>query len=233
MELITAFLYIVLALLFLGVIIAFSPTLVITELAILTKSKNPLIHTLAFIAGVALPVLILAALSLILVDPYQKIDIPSLDEEIGPTPLLDLAAGGLFMFGGLKLLKSSPNKTSRFDPNKLLSTKTLFWFGAIKMATSVSSLAAILYAARFLKTNTTEPLQQFAGLLWLLAVTLTPFILIAFSKRFSPKSFDRIQKFSDKVSELNWRRLIALAMVILGIALVISGIFTLDQGQLV
>lgn len=233
MDLIIAFLYIALGLIFLGIVIAFSPTLVLTELAVLTQSKTPLKHTVAYIAGISIPVIIFSLISLAVVNPDITIQVPGTKQILRSIPLTDIFVGLIILIYGIKLKISAPQTKSKFNSLKLLNTKTLFWFGAIKMATSLTSIAAILYAARFLKTNTTESLQQVFGVFWLLCVSIMPFVLIALSKQFSPKSFIKIQAYSDRLTDMNWRLIIALALITGGFILIFTGIYNIDNSVVV
>lgn len=228
MDVITAFLYITFGLLFLGTIIAFSPTLVVTELAILTKSKTPLVHTIAFIAGVALPVILISIFAITSVNPNQDIEIPSTTEVVRLIPIIDIIIASIFIYSGIKL-KSSKPKSSKLKPDKMLSTKTLFWFGALKMATSLSSLAAIVLAAQFLKSTTSQSSQQIFGLAWLVVAAILPFVIIAYLKTFKPARFDSIQRYSDKISDFDWRSIIAITLIIGGIGLMVFGIINIEN----
>jgi hypothetical protein len=213
-------------------VIAFSPTLIFTEIAILTKSKRPLRLTLAFIGGIAVPVILLALLALALYNPSAQIHVPKTSEVLSVTPLLDIIVGVGFVFASFHL-GNKPKKASKFDPEKLFSYKTMFIFGAIKMATSLSSIAAILLAARFLKATLTNSTQQLFGVLWLVIAALLPFIIILLVDYFSPKRFAIIRKYSDKASELNWLRILALALQVGGISLIVFGIINIGNSMLV
>lgn len=232
MDILTAFLYITFGLLILGMVIAFSPTLIFTEIAIITKSKQPFKLSIALIAGIAVPIVALVLLAVLLYDPNTEFEVPKTSEVLSITPLIDVTVGIALIIAGSRIGKG-PKKESNFNPEKLFSFKTMFLFGAIKMATSLSSIAAILIAARFLKTTTSDSTQQLLGVVWLVGAALLPFILILLVNYFSPASFAKIKMHSEKISELNWSRILALTLTVGGIGLIVFGIINIRNSMLV
>ncbi len=202
----------------LGIIIAFSPTLFITELAILTRSKRPLIQSIAFITGISLAVLLFCIVALLLFDPAKQLTIPSTREVIHSTPAADMIVGVLLLVFGVKLLRpkvSEDSLSQQHSPKAgtLLSTKALFWFGFIKMATSLSSIAAIILATRFIMTSVATGGMRAASVAWLVVVAVFPFVLILLWQQYWPERFAKVQRVSDRVVGVNWRRVIAITMV--------------------
>jgi hypothetical protein len=227
MDLLGAILTTVAFISILGIIVAFSPTLVITELTILTRSKNAVLQTIAFIAGIALAVTLFCLVAMVFVEPSKQITLPSTRDVVSSVPILDVLIGIVLLVAAFRVLRPNPKPTAKslgFKPEKLLSTKTLFWFGFIKMATSLSSIAAILLASRFIMTSVGTGTLQVASVLWLIAVTIFPFVLILLLKQYRPTSFAKIQNASDRAVNLNWRRVIAFVLAVVGCYFVLSGL---------
>ena len=231
MELLGAILVSLLLISALGIVIAFSPTLVITELTILTRSKSPVVQSTAFIAGIGLAVSLFSLGALLLINPSNQITLPSTHDIIKSLPIADILAGSMLIFVSTRLLQAKLNETVRkhsFNPNKLLTAKALFWFGFIKMGTSLSSIAAIILAARYIMTSQHAGTLQFASVLWLTAVAVLPFILILLLQQYRPESFTKIQNVSDRALSLNWRRLVAFVFAAAGCYFVLAGTLNLS-----
>lgn len=217
-----------------GIVIAFSPTLVVTELTILTRSKKPVLQSIAFIMGIALAVTLFCLVALVLIDPNKDINVPSTREIIRGIPLTDIVVGIILIVVSRRIARpnSKPKvKEHRFKPEKLLSTRTLFWFGFIKMATSLSSIAAIILAAQFINTSVNGGTLRLASVLWLIAVALFPFVLILLLKQYRPLTFGKIQSASDWAINLNWRRVIAIALLASGGYFIIIGALNLGLAR--
>lgn len=210
-----------------GIVIAFSPTLILTELTILTRSKKPVVQTLSLIAGIALAIALFCAAVIIFVGPNSNFTVPSTRQVISSIPIIDIIAGILLVITGLRLPLSGSNnsvKKSRFSPEKLLNTKTLFWFGLVKMATSLSSIAAIFIALRFIMTSVDTGTLQLASILWLILVAILPFAIILSLKQYKPDIFAKIQNASDRAVNINWRRVIAFSLIVAGSYFIFSGL---------
>lgn len=235
MEAIIVLLTIIVGLAVLGIIIAFSPTLILTEIAVLTRSKKPFIHTVALISGISVPILLFSLAALTFVDPQTSYQLPSTRQVIGGIPLFDVLIGMVLIFTGIHLFKPRPNnekaaKTSKINSEKMFSSKTLFWFGLIKMATSLSSIAAILIGVRYIKSLLGgEAVVQTVALFWMVAVSILPFLLIASMSRYFPKTFSRIKLTSDKVVGYNWRLIACAVMIGAGVIFIAAGIINHDQ----
>lgn len=219
------------SLLLYGVIVSFSPTLFLTELAILTRSKRPLIHTIAFMIGISIPVILYIALAVVITDAGNNFTMPNAREVIGSLPIVSIIAGILLFSSGLRLKtdrkvvneSEEATKESPESPEKIFHTKTLFWFGLIKMGTSLSSIAAILLGVSFIKSFVTRGVFQAMALVWFIVISLLPFLGIASLKRYAPKTFARLQKSSDRVTAFNWLKVLRWVLLASGIYLIIYG----------
>lgn len=211
---------------FLGIVIAFSPTLILTEIAILTRSKEPFLHTLSLISGIAVSVTLFSLATVLFVDPAKVIELPTTTDMLGTVPLMDIAAGILLATIGLRLLRPAgvqdhaPKQSSHYT----MKPKTLFLFGFIKMSTSLSSVAAIIIASRFIMTYYTFNTAQFAAILWLIGISLLPYILLIAAKLYRPQLFSKIQHASDRVNTLDLRRVLAGALLVASISFLMIGI---------
>lgn len=215
----------------LGLVVAFSPTLVLTEIAVLTKSQKPLIHSVALITGIASAVALFCIITAIFVDPSKDFSLPWNQFKLSSVPLIDIIAGILLIELGRRLLSKPATKnasTSKFNPSKIMTTRSLYWFGLLKMATSLSSIAAIVYASRFVKTYLDKESQQVIALVWLLIIAIVPFLLLVGIKLFRPGTFQNIQNASDRVTAISWRRYAIIASFCAGGLLIVMGLSNLN-----
>lgn len=223
------FIFAVISLLLYGIVVSFSPTLFLTEVAILTRSKRPFTHTLALLAGISVPLIIYIVLAISLTDANQHLQIPTIREVFGNLPIVSILAGLLLFGAGLRL--ETNKQAAEISPDihqesstKLFKTKTLFWFGLIKMGTSLSSIAAILLGVSFIKSFVTFGAFQTMALAWFLIISLLPFISIAGVKRYAPATFAHFQKSSDKVASYDWLKILRWVFLISGIYLIFFGL---------
>ncbi|MCA9327110.1 hypothetical protein KDA14_01125, partial [Candidatus Saccharibacteria bacterium] len=61
----------------LGIVIAFSPTLILAEVAILTRGKDPVPRTIALVSGITTAVAVFSVVAFALIDPTKEITLPS------------------------------------------------------------------------------------------------------------------------------------------------------------
>lgn len=226
------FIFALLGLLLYGIVVSFSPTLFVTEVAILTRSKRPFLHTLAFLAGIAIPLVVYIALALSITQTNQEFQIPTTREIIGSLPIVSMLAGILLVGAGLRIRANQhltqPNqKKAKEHPEKIFHTKALFWFGLIKMGTSLSSIAAILLGVSFIQSFVTRGAFQTVALLWFLAISLLPFIGLASLKRYAPKTFGRLQKSSDKIASYDWLKVLRWVFLASGVYLIVYALLSL------
>lgn len=227
MEQLAALILVILALTILGMIVAFSPTLVVTEVTVLLKSKNPFWHTVALISGISVAIVIFSIVATVVTDPSQSISIPHRERSIKTLPFIDFILGSALIFLGVKYL-NRPKRIKhnpRFKPENLLSTKTLFWFGLVKMFTSISSIFAIILAARIVKSSLGHSATQFVAISWLIVVSLLPFILIAAAKVYRPELFMLLQENYKRLAPKNLRKFVCILAIFAGVLLIASAIF--------
>ncbi|QQS26711.1 hypothetical protein IPM44_03245 [bacterium] len=216
------------SLLLYGAIVSFSPTLFLTELAILTRSKRPLIHTIAFMTGISIPIILYITLAVVITDAGNNFTIPNTREVIGSLPIVSIIAGILLFSSGLRLktdrgVENESEEVTKESPERLFRTKTLFWFGLIKMGTSLSSIAAILLGVSFIKSFVTRGVFQAVALIWFVVISLLPFLSIAGLKRYAPKIFARLQRSSDRITDFNWLKVLRWVLLASGIYLITYG----------
>jgi hypothetical protein len=227
MDVLTSAIYVAFALLVLGVLLAFSPTILITELAILTKSKNPAWLSLFLIAGVATPIVVFSLLAFWFIDPNARIYVPETRHILQIFPLLDFIIGTLFIVAGIRIRKSNnppANVAKPKVPLTIFTPKKIFLFGLVRTITRLSGLAAILLAGQLLKKNSDGP-YAVLGIAWLAAVALSPMVVLLFMQHTHSKSFAKIANYSEQVASIHWRNIISTGLIICGCLFILYGVF--------
>jgi len=178
--------------------------------------------------GISIPVILYIALAVVITDAGNNFTMPNAREVIGSLPIVSIIAGILLFSSGLRLktdrkVVNESEEITKESPEKIFHTKTLFWFGLIKMGTSLSSIAAILLGVSFIKSFVTRGVFQAMALIWFIVISLLPFLGIASLKRYAPKTFARLQKSSDRVTAFNWLKVLRWVLLASGIYLIIYG----------
>jgi len=217
----------------LGLLIAFSPMIVVVNVLVVLKSKRPILRTVILMAGMAAPLLIVAGLAALFLDANTQVSLRGLNERINIPPLINLAFGLWVIVLGLRRIKYSnnnrgPKKTAnlimKHPPDKY---SALFWFAFIKSSLSVTNLFAILLVSKLVIANkVTQPLATIA-ILWAILIGLVPFGVILYFYFFK---HERLEHLSDQVDGLlnrNLDRAINLGLLILGGAFSVSGVIHL------
>lgn len=221
---------VIFGLIILGIIVAFSPTLILTQVAILTRSKRPILDSAALISGILVPIVIYGALAYLFVDQITTFQLPSPRTTIASLPFIDVLAGVLLLIAGLRLRR--PRQAQRAaaeaeQPHKLMSPKALFAFGLIKMATSLSSIAAILIGVQFIESYITGNVWQAMALIGFMVISIFPFLLIASLQAYFPHVFQRVKSSSDRVAQLDWISILSWMLILAGTGFVASGLLNL------
>lgn len=216
----------------LGIIVAFSPTLIFTEVTVLTQSKRPFIDTVALISGIMVPIVVYGALAFLFVDQATGFQNPFTHSSIASLPIVDVLAGLLLLGAGLRLHR--PRRIRRREveaaaPKKLLDTRALFIFGLIKMATSFSSIAAIMIGVQFIESYIRHGALQAVALLCFLLISIFPFLLIASLQAYSPETFARVKSSSDRVARLDWIMILSWVFLLAGAYFMVIGVLSITR----
>ena len=217
------------ALFFLGIVVAFSPTIVMTELAIIAKSKNPLVASLALIGGVTSAIVLLVALWLFAIDPYQEIRIPTTRDVLLVAPVLDIFAGIALIWGSKKLIANRDSQDKSVTSDKTHDTIrpiSIYWFSFLKMITSLSTIGATLLAVRLLKSNVDGGIWLILATLWLLVVAIAPFLYLLLLRITKPDKFNSVISATKKFEGIDWRLIISRLMLWCGIFLIVFGLYS-------
>lgn len=215
----------------LGLFIAFSPMLIIVNLLIVLRSKKPIVHAVALIAGILTPLLLVAGLGILFINPDSQISLRAISQEIQIPPLIDLMFGlSLLILATKQLAKPSlppnPAAAEQFHiPND--NFWSLYVFGFMKSLLSATNLFAVLVVAKIIIQSAFNPLFDLALLGWTLAVGMIPFALTLYYHRFRRDYLVTLNKRLNEVLARNVRRLVVVGLYALGSLFSLLGIWGL------
>ncbi len=213
---------VIIELTFLGIFVAFNPLLLVSELAIILKSKRPLLNSIILIAGVATPLIIIAIVGGFVFN--ENTQVRSFSHDIRLSPILNIIFGVILVLVGLRL-RFFP-KTS--NPKKLdsvnMSGISLFWFAFFRSALSFTSIIGIVAATKIIKDMTDNYLVVLLGLFWTICVGMIPFLgMIGYSIK-RPETIKNIEERIDPLMNRSYKPILIWGCLILGFYLLSLGI---------
>ncbi len=213
----------------LGLLIAFSPMIVIVNLIVVLKSSRPILRTLILMTGMVIPLIIVASLANLLLTANAQISFRWLAEKISIPPLINLAFG-LWLIGvGWRRWQYSAAHNGPKKPLSLIMNHPpdkfsgLFTFAFIKSALSITNIFAILVVCNLVITkNVKEPMAVIA-ILWVILIGLLPFGVILFFYFFKHEKLEQLSSRVDNVLNRNIDTVINLGLIGLGAFFAVLG----------
>lgn len=209
---------------FFGLLIAFNPLLLVSELAIVLRSKQPIFHALVFAVGAITPLVLIGVVGSFMFN--EQTQVQSFDISIRLSPVLDFLIGTCLALIGIRILmftrKSAPKKSARTSKKAHSSSViSLFAFAFFRSAMSFTSIIGIVAATKVLKSTTDNYLWILLGLFWAISVGVSPFVgLIGYSVK-RPDSVRALEQRIDPFLNKDYRPLLGW------ISLVVGGYFLL------
>lgn len=210
----------------LGLLAGFSPTLYVTQIAVASKSKQPVAYAVSLMIGVLAAILLLIIL-------FQTLHIDTLLRVIDTTVravtvsvVFNLIVGAIFIYGGIWYLrhqeipKPKPTKTKKAG-----GIASIFGLGFVRTFVSVSGVTATYIAGNIMANVSDNFIENIVYTLVFLAAAIVPFVGIVLYMRKSPK---RLVALTDKLNDLlrrsNYRQVVGVGAVILGSSIVIFNV---------
>jgi uncharacterized protein YjeT (DUF2065 family) len=211
------------ALIGLGLVTGFSPTLYVTQAGIALRSRGAASHMLALIVGVFLGTVILGTLFQFF-QPQFLIHLFSIN--IGGSVInawFNIAIGIICVIGGITYTRPVAPVA---DKQEILDTPNTRYmaitsFAALKTILSASGAAAIFLASNIITETDVGLLGKIILAALYLATTIFPFGIIFIIGRRSPQQLTKIKKsMASFVKKINYRRLVGIVVVIIGCAII-------------
>jgi len=215
----------------LGLLVAFSPMIVIVNLLVVLKSSRPILRTIVLMAGIAAPLLLISGLAILFMDPKGDISFRGLSEKISIPPIIDLAFGAWLLAFAYRRYQHSllhgPKKTANLilkkPPDKL---SALFTFAFVKSSLSVTNLFAILVITNLIITKQVhQPLATIA-VLWVILIGLIPFGVILYFYFFKHERLEKLSGQVDALLNKNIDAAINLGIALIGAFFLLHGVFS-------
>ncbi len=204
--------------------------IVLVNVLVVLKSERPILRTTILMAGMALPLIIIAVLAALFLDPTSEFSIKGIAEKIKVPPLVDLVLGVWLVSLATKRwrytkLHGTPKKTSSLiskkPPDKL---SALFSFAFFKSILSVTNIFAILALAKFLAVHSIPQPFSTLAVIWVILIGLVPFLIILYYYFFKHDMLDLLDKQIDKLLSRNIDLAITIGLLAIGIFFILHSI---------
>ena len=213
---------------FLGLMIAFSPLLIMVNMIIVLTNKRPILNALVLIAGVAAPLLLIAILAQAFIDPSDTFSLGSIVEKIQLPALIDILLGVSLLALGLKRAASykndgtPPGHIDLQPPTDNL--RSLFAFGFFKSLLSATNIFAILFVIKLTKVNNLSPALGLLALFWTIAIGLVPLFMALYYHEFRPERLKQLNRRLNDILSTNIQLIIVIASLSAGAYFLLTGI---------
>lgn len=220
------FIYLILNILLitmLGLLIAFSPMLVLVNVLVVLRSQRPILRTAVLMAGMVLPLLIIAGLAAVFLEPDSQVSFRGLSDKISVPPLLDLLLGLWLISLALKRWRYTKTHGTHKKTSKLISKNppdklpSLFMFAFFKSILSVTNIFAILVLAKFMLVHSIPQPFSTLAVLWVILIGLVPFLIILYYYFFKHDMLEQLDKQVDKLLSRNIDVAITLGLLAAGL----------------
>lgn len=224
------FVVLILQLTFFGIFVAFNPMLLLSELLIVLRSKQPLLHSIIFLAGVSLPLIIIAAVGAFVFE--EDTSVRAFNSNIQLSPVLDLLIGIILLLIAARLffvrdivLKQKSNKRSSPAITERLSYWALFWFAFFRSAISLTSIIGIVAATKVIKEYTDNYAIILLGLLWTITVGMLPFLgMLGYSVR-KPETIKTLEQKIDPIMKRDYSGSVKWMILVIGAYFFVRAIY--------
>ena len=221
-----------LAVVLLGIVAGFSPTLFITQATVDVKSTKKISpYTIGLVVGVALAIVLLIVLFQFIQPGVLRHFFNTTVRTIVISVIFNGIVGLLLIAGGAWYLTHRNVATKRSGRHTLKKTggvSAMFSFGFFRTLTSVSGIAATFLAGTIIANSSVHFIEQLLYTLLFLAAAITPFGGIAILMRREDKKVTRTVEYINKqLDRFNYKTVLGIGAVILGCCIVLANVLTL------
>lgn len=217
----------VIAMVILGLIAGFSPTLYITQIGVASASKRARPYMIALMIGVLSGIILLS----ILFQFFQLDTLHTLIDSTINALLVSIIFNGLigiiFIVAGFWYLNKKPN---RIDEHKKPAAKSGYWalvsLGFFRTFASISGATATFLASGIIVDTQIGAINRLLLTVIFLAAAVAPFVLILFTMKRRPEKIQAVLEWlKAKLTRFNYKVIIGAAGILVGSAIVILNIF--------
>ena len=213
----------VIAMIILGLVAGFSPTLYITQIGIASTAKRARWLMISLMAGVLMGIIFLSVF-------FQFFQLDNLRTFIDKDPYALIVSvvfhaiiGAAFIAGGLWYVNKKPNRIK--EDKKTVSKSryiALVSLGFFRTFASVSGAAATFFASGIISSANTDIATRIILTIIFLAATITPFVLIIGALKRYPKKIERVLEWLKvQLHRFNYKLIIGVGAVLIGSGIII------------
>jgi len=219
----------IIAMILLGMVAGFSPTLYITQIGIASKAKRARSLMLSLMAGVLLAIIVLSIL-------FQFFQPDSLHNFIDSDPsallvstIFNIVIGVIFILGGLWYINKKPNRINKSEkPTSKSSYVALVSLGFFRTFASISGATATFFASGIISGAKVDIIGRLFLTATFLATTLAPFVIILIVMKRHPSKVERVLDFlKAQLHKFNYKLIIGVGAVLLGSGIIIFNILNI------
>ena len=211
---------------FFGLFLAFNPMLIVVDMFLVLKSRQPIKNTLLLIAGFATSITLLFILFSNIINPNSEISIRKLETSLSVPPIIDILCGTLLVLAAIKY-RSRPSIVKKSTTQAISIPRgslAIYSFSLIKSFLSLTNLFAVLALAKLYAINSWNMGIGAVALCWLLLVGVIPIIFIVYLHYFKHESLLAIDKRVNRFLARDTNSLIAAGVALIGIVFVLKGL---------
>lgn len=236
MDLIGTLVYLV-AVLLLGLFVAFNPSLIALNFYIVLKSKQPLRDTLYLVCGVAIPWILVALAAYFWLDAQSTSHLRDHLAGVDIPPLIDTLFGfALISYAGHRAYRARQPKTAKSAFTErasriIMSPTSIFTFAIARSALGITHLLAIVVVARLALQNNIRPVLAVLGLAMVIVIGLAPLLAAPFFYLKKPEYLNSFQSLPERPFMQRLSGIANILLTALGIWFIVYGVYQFIGGS--
>jgi len=218
-----------LAIIVLGIIAGFSPTLYITQIGIATTSKRARSLMVSLMMGVLAGIILLSIFFQFFQLDTLRSFIDSTVNALRVSVIFNLIVGSIFILGGFWYIHKKPNRIKEDRKATLkLGYSALITLGFFRTFVSISGATATFLASGIISSGKVDIVTRIILTIIFLAAVVAPFILILITMQRHPKKIQHLMTwFKSQLYKFNYKLVIGAAAIILGSGVLIFNLLSL------
>jgi hypothetical protein len=222
--------------LFLGLLIAFNPSLIVINLLLVLESKRPIRDSLILIAGVILPLVVILLAVVFWLKPDSTFQIRDSLPDIKLPPLIDILFGfGLLVYVARRLARKPeperPSAVAGKAKRMLVSPGSIFSFGFIRSGLSLTSLLAILMIAKTMVVNQAGAVMAFLAVTLAFAIGVAPLLAAPYLYKYNPSALNKARARIDKLLARGLSTVVTVLLAAIGVGFLMHGTAQVNGGR--